>query len=305
MKYKKVLVTGGTGLVGNALQDLIPDADFMCSSDYDLRDLKQAYNMFNDYKPHAVIHLAGKVGGLKANSEFLGDFFEENILINTNVLLAAKEFEVQNLVSFLSTCIFPAKAEYPLSEEMLHEGEPHHTNFAYAYAKRMLEVQTRAYKIQHGLKYNCVTPTNIYGKHDNFNLDSSHVVPALIHKCYTALVKGTPFVVWGSGKPLREFIYAPDVAKLAVWALDHPEHSNMILSPGQEVSIKELVFEIAEAMDFDGEVIFDETKPDGQFRKPTSSMLKRVLPDFKFTPLKKGVTETVDWFIEEYENCKK
>ena len=130
MKYKKVLVTGGTGLVGNALQDLIPDADFMCSDDYDLRDLKQTYDMFNDYKPHAVIHLAGKVGGLKANSEFLGDFFEENILINTNVLLAAKEFGVQNLVSFLSTCIFPAEAKYPLFAEMLHDGEPHCTNFA-------------------------------------------------------------------------------------------------------------------------------------------------------------------------------
>jgi len=305
MTFKKILVTGGTGLVGKALQDVIPGASFMSSSDYDLRDSKQTYDMFNDYQPQAVIHLAGKVGGLKANSEFLGDFFEENILINTNVLLAAKEFGVQNLVSFLSTCIFPAEAEYPLFAEMLHEGEPHHTNFAYAYAKRMLEVQSRAYKQQHGLKYNCVTPTNIYGKHDNFNLESSHVVPALIHKCYIALVEDTPFVVWGSGEPLREFIYAPDVAKLAVWALDHPEHSNMILSPGQEVSIKELVLEIVEAMNFDGEVIFDETKPDGQFRKPTSSTLKSVLPDFKFTPLEEGITETVNWFVKEYGNCKK
>lgn len=305
MASNKILVTGGTGLVGNALRAVVPDAEFVSSRECDLRDFKGTQLMFNAIKPDSVIHLAGKVGGLKANSEFLGDFFDDNIRINTNVLKAAKDSGVENLVSFLSTCIFPAETDYPLTESMLHEGEPHHTNFAYAYAKRMLEVQSRAYKIQHGLNYNCVTPTNIYGKYDNFNLESSHVVPALIHKCYIALVEDTPFVVWGSGNPLREFIYAPDVAKLSVWALDHPEHSNMILSPGQEVSIKELVFEIAEAMDFDGEVIFDETKPDGQFRKPTSSMLKHVLPDFKFTPLEKGITETVDWFVKEYGNCKK
>tara|TARA_R100001082_G_C4358422_1_gene158084 strand:- start:1094 stop:2011 length:918 start_codon:yes stop_codon:yes gene_type:complete len=305
MTFKNTLVTGGTGLVGKALQELIPEAKFVSSKDYNLQDLKQTHKMFDDHKPSSVIHLAGKVGGLKANSEFLGDFFEENILINTNVLKCAKDFEVPNLVSFLSTCIFPAQVKYPLSENMLHEGEPHYTNFAYAYAKRMLEVQTRAYNRQHGLLYNCVTPTNIYGKHDNFNLQTSHVVPALIHKCYLAKRDNTPFVVWGSGKPLREFIYAKDVAQLALWALHHPEHSNMILSTGTEVSIKELVFEIVKAMDFKGDVIFDTTKPDGQFRKPTRSTLTELLPDFKFTSLEKGIKETVDWFSAEYENCKK
>lgn len=291
--------------MGNALQDIIPDATFVSSREYDLRDLEQAYQMFSDIDPHSVIHLAGKVGGLKANSEFLADFFDDNILINTNVLMMAKNHGVNNLVSFLSTCIFPADATYPLKEDMLHEGEPHHTNFAYAYAKRMLQVQSRAYSIQHNLRYNCVTPTNIYGKHDNFNLESGHVIPSLIHKCFLAKRDNTPFVVWGSGTPKREFIYAPDVAKQAFWALNHPEYLNIILSPGEEVSIKDVALEIAKAMDFRGEVIFDDTKPDGQFRKPTSSLLKDRLPDFEFTPLEKGIKETVDWFSAEYDRCKK
>lgn len=305
MNHEKILVTGGTGLVGNALQDLIPDADFVSSRDYDLRDPNDAHDMFEDIKPDSVIHLAGRVGGLKANSEFLGDFFEDNILINTNVLTAAKQHGVENLVSFLSTCIFPADTEYPLKENMLHEGEPHYTNFAYAYAKRMLEVQTRAYSFQHDLLYNCVTPTNIYGKHDNFNLDGGHVIPSLVHKCFLAKRDDTPFVVWGSGAPKREFIYAPDVAKLTMWALDNPEYLNVILSPGEEISIKHVALEIASAMDFQGEVIFDDTKPDGQFRKPTRSLLKDILPNFEFTPFEEGIKETVDWFSAEYDGCKK
>jgi len=301
MNYRKILVTGGTGLVGNALQDVIPNATFVSSEDYDLRNAHRAYHMFTDVKPDAVIHLAGKVGGLKANSQFLGDFFDDNILINTNVLKAAKDFGVKNLVSFLSTCVFPADVEYPLTERMLHEGPPHYTNFAYAHAKRMLHVQSAAYKTQHGLNYTCVTPTNIYGMHDNFNLDSSHVVPALIRKCFEAKANNTPFEVWGSGNPKREFIYAPDVAKLTVWALENPDYDNIILSPGEhhEISIKELALEIVKAVGFEGEVIFDSTKPDGQYRKPTRSILSDVLPNFEFTSLEKGIQETVDWYSTE------
>ena len=230
MVNEVILVTGGTGLVGSACKKVMPEAHYVGSGDFDLRNYEECVAMFEQVEPDAVLHLAGKVGGLKANTDFPGDFFEDNIYINTNVLKCAKDRGIKNVLSFLSTCIFPAKAEYPLREPQLHKGEPHYSNFAYAYAKRMLEVQGRAYSKQHGLYYKCAIPTNIYGPHDNFNLDDSHVVPALIHKCYLAKKDGTDFVVWGSGKPLREFIYSEDVARLAKWALTENHNQKIIFS---------------------------------------------------------------------------
>jgi GDP-L-fucose synthase len=211
------------------------------------------------------------------------------------------------LVAFLSTCIFPNQIDYPLSENKIHLGPPHFSNDAYAYAKRMSDIQIRAYKEQYGLNYKSVIPTNIYGPNDNYDIQDGHVIPSLIHKCYLAKENDTPLVIWGSGKPLREFIFSRDVAKLTEWVLyEYNETEPIILSTSDEISIKEVVTIITEIMDFNGEIIYDSTKPDGQFRKPSNnSKIKKYLPEFKFTPLYDGLKETINYFIVNYENIRK
>ena len=300
----KKLLTGANGLVGSAIR---ANLHIFSKNDIDLRDRNAVFDFFNQYKPEAVIHTAAKVGGLGANMEFMSDFYTDNILINTNILDAARRNNIEQVVSFLSTCIFPDKVGYPLTEDMLHEGEPHSSNFGYAYAKRMLEVQSRSIALQYGLGYSCVIPTNIYGPNDNFSLESGHVIPSLIHKCYLAKKHGTDFVIWGSGKPLREFIFSHDVGDLVGQLMQrYKKPYTVILSPSIEVSISRVARIIANAMGFKGKIVYDTTKSDGQFRKPTcNKKLQSLIPDYKFTPLEEGIHTTVKWFKDNYQTCRK
>lgn len=298
------LLTGSNGLVGSTI-----DADLRISgrNTVDLRDWHSTEKYFKENNPDIVIHTAARVGGLGANMNNMADFYYDNILINSNVLEASRKFGVKKVVSFLSTCIFPDDVEYPLTEDKLHQGEPHFSNFGYAYAKRMLEVHSRALKTQHGMNCICVIPTNIYGPHDNFNLDDSHVLPALIHKCYLAKRDNTDLVVWGSGEPLREFIFSEDVGRITNLICEYYTGNDpLILSTSEEISIGEAATTIAEAMGFEGNIVFDQSKPDGQLRKPTSNLrLRDFLPEFQFTPFKEGVKKTVDWFVSNYDTCRK
>ena len=297
------LVTGGRGLVGSSLSGDINRV----GSEFDLRDKVVTDKLFSDLSPKNVIHCAARVGGLGGNMNHKGEFFYDNIMMNTNVIESCRIHNVKKLVCFLSTCVFPNDVEYPFTEKKIHLGPPHNTNDSYSYAKRMAEVQIRAYREQYGLNYVTVIPSNIYGPNDNFDLANGHVVPSLIHKCYLAKKNNTPFKIWGSGKPLREFIFSKDVGKLTEWVLDNYEGEEpLILSTSDEVSIKDVVNLIVKHMSFDGEVIWESDKPDGQFRKPSdNSKLLSYLPDFKFTSLDEGLKETIDWFIDNYENCRK
>jgi GDP-L-fucose synthase len=255
----------------------------------------------------SVIHTAGKVGGLGGNMNHKGDFFYDNIMINTNVIESARISGVKNLVAFLSTCVFPDNIEYPLTEKKIHLGPPHFSNDAYAYSKRMVDVQIQAYREQYGLNYKSVIPTNIYGPNDNYDIKNGHVVPSLIHKCFLARENKTPLTIWGSGNPLREFIFSRDVAKLTEWILfNYDENEPIILSTSEEISIKEVVGIIVEIMNFKGEVKFDTTKPDGQYRKPSdNSKIKSYLPDFNFTNLFDGLKETIEYFEKYYNVVRK
>jgi GDP-L-fucose synthase len=218
------------------------------------------------------------------------------------VLESARIVGAKRLISFMSTCIFPDKCAYPLNERDLHAGAPHPSNFGYAYAKRMLEVQSSAYRKEWGCQYIVAIPTNIYGPNDNYSLTEGHVVPALIHKTFLARQNGTPLSVWGSGKPLREFVYSEDIAKLSMWALEnYHEEDPIIFSSGIEVSIRELTETVARKMKFTGPIEFDASKPDGQFRKPSdTAKLRRYLPEFQWTPLDDGIERTVEWFLSHY-----
>jgi len=302
VRRPKLMVTGGKGLVGSSIE-----CDIRLGSEFDLRDSKICDDLFFKIKPLNVIHCAGKVGGLGGNMNYKGEFFYDNIMINTNVIECCRKHGVKKLVSFLSTCVFPAEVDYPLTEKKIHLGEPHFSNYPYAYAKRMADVQLRAYREQYGLNYVSVIPTNIYGPKDNFNLENGHVIPSLIHKCYLAKKNGDDFKVWGSGKPLREFIYSKDVGVLTEWVLEnYDEEEPLIISNSEEVSINKVVELIVKYMDFRGNVIWQDDKPDGQFRKPSdNSKLLSYLPDFKFTPIEEGLKETIEWFNKNYNNCRK
>jgi len=304
----KILVTGSNGLVGSALRDVCKGSEFffLSRNDADLTNYSETLKVFKEISPDQVIHLAALVGGIGGNLIHSGDYFRNNIQINLNVLEAARQVDVNKLISFMSTCIFPNDAEYPLKVDSLHNGAPHKSNFGYAYAKRMLEVQSRAYRHQWGMNYVVAIPSNIYGPNDNFNVLEGHVIPALIHKIYLAKQSGTELVVWGSGAPLREFVYSKDIGKLALWMLENYDSAEpLILSPGIEISIKDLVQKIALTMNFNGKIIFDDSKPDGQLRKPSDTHeLFKLYKEVKFTDIGFGLEETCKWFENNYPNVR-
>jgi GDP-L-fucose synthase len=300
----KILITGGNGLVGS---EFIGDYYYKpTSKEYDLKKTDDV-NRLMLKRFDSVIHTAGKVGGIGGNMNHKGEFFYDNIMINTNVIESARISGVKNLVSFLSTCVFPDNIEYPLTEKKIHLGPPHFSNDAYAYSKRMVDVQIRAYREQYGLNYKSVIPTNIYGPNDNYDIKNGHVVPSLIHKCFLARENKTPLTIWGSGKPLREFIFSKDVSVLSEWVLhNYNENEPIILSTSEEISIREVVDIIVEIMNFKGKVVFDTSKPDGQFRKPSdNSKIKNYLPNFKFTDIFDGLKETIEFFEKNYNILRK
>uniref|UniRef100_A0A8C9E8C9 GDP-L-fucose synthase n=1 Tax=Phocoena sinus TaxID=42100 RepID=A0A8C9E8C9_PHOSS len=273
------------------------------------RDAAQTRALFEKVRPTHVIHLAAMVGGLFRNIKYNLDFWRKNIHINDNVLHSAFEVGARKVVSCLSTCIFPDKTSYPIDETMIHNGPPHSSNFGYSYAKRMIDVQNRAYFQQHGCTFTAVIPTNVFGPHDNFSIEDGHVLPGLIHKVHLAKSRGSALTVWGTGRPRRQFIYSLDLARLFIWVLrEYDEVEPIILSVGEEdeVSIQEVAEAVVEAMDFHGEITFDTTKSDGQFKKTASNgKLRAYLPDFRFTPFKQAVQETCAWFTDNYEQARK
>lgn len=312
----RVMVTGGSGLVGQAIKNVVAASPvageewiFLSSQDADLTSMDSTRKCFERHQPTHVIHLAAKVGGLFKNLKYKVEMYKDNSEINSNVMECCKDFKVLKLVSCLSTCIFPDKTTYPIDETMLHNGPPHESNQGYAYAKRMIDVLNKCYYDEYGCNFTSVIPTNIFGPHDNYHLEDSHVIPGLVHKFFLAKQNNTPMTVMGTGKPLRQFIYSEDLAKLMIWTLrEYAEREPIILSVGEEdeVSIADVVAMIAEAMDFKGEICFDTTKADGQFKKTANNAkMRKYLPDFQFTPMKEAIRKSVVWFVENYENVRK
>ena len=224
-KKENILVTGGSGMVGNAMQSLLPEADYPKSYEMDF------FHEHDLSKYGYVINLAGRVGGLEANTNFIADFCYENLKINKNILNSAKNSNVKKVISLLSTCVYPRQEyiNYPLTEEQLHLGPPHHSNFGYAHAKRMVDVMSRAYRKQYGCNFITAIPNNLYGENDNYDVNNSHVVPALMKKVWEAKINNLPSVVcWGDGSCLREFTYSGDVAKVMLFLLDRYEEGDPI-----------------------------------------------------------------------------
>jgi len=304
----KALVTGATGLLGSEILHEKPDSIGLTSKDCNLIESNQAILSLEKGRVDTVIHCAARVGGVKANSDYVADFFDDNVRMNMSVLEACKEKNFK-LISVLSTCIYPDApyVKYPLTEEQLHMGPPHVSNFGYAYAKRMLDVQSRAYRNQHGCNYITVIPNSLYGLNDNYSLESGHVIPALIRKFYEAKINGHSHVeIWGSGKPLREFTFAKDAAKIILWLAENYDESEPInIGNPEQVSIESLAHAIAEEIGYKGGTKFDSSKPDGQYKKPSSNERLRSLGwTGEYTPLRDGLRETIKSFVDRYPNVR-
>lgn len=305
----KILVTGGNGMVGSAFSrvDTTHDIVSVGRQEADLINRDEVLSVIDKVEPDAVIHLAAKVGGVKGNTEFVADFYAENTLMNVNVLDCCHEAGVPKVLSLLSTCIYPDNVHYPLTEEQIHNGPPHISNFGYAYAKRMLDVHSRALRQQYGRNYICAVPNNLYGPHDNFDLENSHVIPAIIRKIWDSKQSGSPPTFWGDGSPLREFTYSNDIASCLLYLLENYS-GELPINVGNvgEVSIKSVIEKVCEIMDYSGGVLWDPEKPAGQFRKPSdnSRFIELGWKPEGYTDFGTGLTETIDWFLKSYPNVR-
>lgn len=299
----KTLITGGTGLIGSEFTSPFK----ISSKDCDITNYQDLEKIFDLIQPDAVIHAAARVGGVAANTRFMYDFFFENIKMNSNIVDIARKRGIKKLIGFSSTCVFPDKIEYPMREHQMNDGPPHDSNYAYAYAKRMMDVQIRASNQQFNTEYFTVIPTNVYGPNDNYDLENGHVLPSLIHRCYLAKQENKDFEVWGSGNPMREFVFSKDVAKICEILLEkYNDNSPVIISTSNEVTIKHAVELITSILEFKGKVIWNTEKPEGQFRKPTGTeKLKSIIGNYEFISLEKGLEETIEYFVNNYQSIRK
>ena len=302
----KIIVTGGSSMVGKHLQNILPKAIYLSTKECDLQNFEQTAKLFKQIKPQAVIHLAAKVGGIMDNIKNPVNFFEDNILINTNTVKATYECGASKFIGILSTCIYPNKLkknQYPISEEMLHNGPPTQTNFAYGYAKRCLAVQIDAYNKQNKTEYSSLIPCNLYSEYDHFEGDKAHFLSSLIAKIHDAKISNKKHIqLFGSGKPLRQFMYAEDLAKAIVLCIDNDKSFSYNICTPENKSIKEIAEIALKACNAEHlKIKWDKTKPDGQFRKDASSeKFLTDYPSFKFTPLFEGIQKT---YNIKYNEC--
>jgi len=294
MREDKILVTGGSGMVGKHLKELIPNATFVSSKDYNLCNSFAVQSMYNDIDPDCVIHLAAKVGGIQDNIANPLAFLEDNLVMNTNVVKYANDKGVKRFIGMLSTCIYPDRLDdeqYPMTEEHLHLGPPAPTNFGYGYAKRVLGVHLDTIRNSTGKDYFSTISSNLYSEYDHFDNDTkAHFVTALLKKIKNSQDGIVP--LFGTGTPLRQFIHAEDLAKIiAMCALSKKDiKTNFNVCCDDSPSIKEIAEAGLKAAGRDLELQFDSSKPDGQFRKDCdNSVMRKLFPDFRFLSLEEGL----------------
>jgi GDP-L-fucose synthase len=299
---RRIIVTGGTGMVGQSLQKFLPEAEYISSKYYDLTSEEDVIRLYEVYKPDTVIHLAARVGGIMDNIKYPAEYFDQNVLMNTNVVRYAHKFGVDRFIGILSTCIYPDHiSTYPITEDVLHDGPPAETNFAYGYAKRSLAVQIDVYNKQYGTKYQYLIPCNLYGEFDKYG-ENSHFIAALIKRIHNAKINGDEdIVLFGDGTPLRQFMHSDDLAYVIAYCINHDIYDNMNVAVEENLSIKEMAEITKKAMGADELTIhFDTTKPNGQFRKDVS--IERLKQRVPFDPIKlhDGIQKTHKYLTENH-----
>ena len=307
---KKVCVTGGAGFLGSYVQEtlrkhganeiFIPHIE-----DYDLTKIEDIRRMLSDAQPNIIIHLAAVVGGIGANRDHPAEFFYKNLMMGVPLMHEAWEAGVEKFVAIGTICAYPKYTPIPFKEENLWDGYPEETNAPYGLAKKMLLVQSQTYRQQYGFNSIFLLPVNLYGPRDNFDLETSHVIPALIRKMIEAKERcDKEVILWGDGSPTREFFYAGDAARGIVLAAERYNSSEPVnLGAGMEISIKDLAHQIAKLTGFSGEIVWDTTKPNGQPRRALDTSRAKSFFGFEAEmPFEEGLNRTVDWFRQNQEN---
>jgi GDP-L-fucose synthase len=301
---ERVVVTGGAGFLGSFVLDELRrrgarDVFVPRSNEYDLVQMDAVRALYRDTRPTVVLHLAARVGGIGANRDNPGRFFYENLMMGVQLIEVGRQVGLKKLVALGTICAYPKFCPVPFKEEDIWNGYPEETNAPYGLAKKMLLVQSQAYRQQYGFDSIVLFPVNLYGPRDNFDLKTSHVIPALVRKCVEARERGErKIVAWGTGAASREFLHARDAAEGVVLAAERYEKSEPVnLGAGFEIRIRELVPLVARLCRFEGEIVWDPSRPDGQPRRMLDT--SRALKEFGWKariPFEEGLRETVEWF---------
>lgn len=314
MKDKKIYIAGHRGMVGSAIQRKFESEGFTNIitrnySELDLIDQQQTESFFKSEKPEIVVVAAAKVGGILANNKYRAEFIYNNIMIEANIIHSAYKFGSEKLIFLGSSCIYPKLADQPMKEEALLTGPLEYTNEPYAIAKIAGIKLCESYYKQYGSNFFSAMPTNLYGPYDNFDLETSHVLPALIRKFHEAkLNQEDEVIVWGSGSPKREFLYVEDLADAIYYITNKINASDLYdnnlthinVGTGEDLSIAELASLIKEVVGFDGKIVYDSDKPDGTPRKLMDVSRINSLGWKHSTGLKEGITKTYNWFLENF-----
>src|SRR3989441_3456295 len=304
---KRVAVTGGAGFLGSYVVEKLQrrgckDIVVPRNKDYDLVEMEAVKRLYKDARPDIVIHLAARVGGIGANQANPGTFFYDNLMMGAQLMEVGRQAGLEKVVAISTICAYPKFTPVPFKEEDLWNGYPEETNAPYGLAKKMLLVQSQAYRQQYGFNSIVLFPVNLYGPRDNFDLQTSHVIPALIRKCLEAKRNHSrQIVLWGTGKPTREFLYVEDAAEGICLAAERYDSSEPVnLGSGMEISIKDLVHTIKRMTGFTGEIIWDTTKPNGQPRRSLDT--SRAEKHFGFrakTSFEEGLRRTIEWYKDQ------
>jgi GDP-L-fucose synthase len=309
---KRVVVTGGAGFLGSCVVERLRakgcrDIVVPRSVDYDLVQMEAVHRLYADAKPDLVIHLAARVGGIGANQANPGRFFYDNLMMGTQLIEVGRRSGLKKLVAIGTICAYPKFAPLPFKEDDIWAGYPEETNAPYGLAKKMMLVQSQAYRRQYGFNSIVLFPVNLYGPGDNFDLETSHVIPALIRKCEEAQRNGqAEIVLWGDGTPTREFLYVEDAADGILLAAEHYNDSLPLnLGTGEEISIKELANIIAAEFGYQGRIAWDHSKPNGQPRRCLDvSRMKRILGFQAKYSLPDGLKKTVAWYRSHRDSLR-